>query len=139
MGIHYCTYVDLLSGRIPATTVLLVDEIDSLFFADKVELVQGRLLSAVLLLNKHKVIGMTATFRGDQGQAKLSAFLKDSMVLNAGAAVPERVLDLDVHGNLDAVAVITTVVEVAKAKQIDLPVIVILSSIAECEQLKPQF
>jgi superfamily II DNA or RNA helicase len=66
-AVHYCTYRDLLTGKISTTTVLLVDEIDSLFFANKVELVDGRLISAILLLNKHKVIGMTATFRGDQG------------------------------------------------------------------------
>ena len=65
--IHYCTYADVLMRKISTDAILLVDEIDSLFFADKVELINGRLLSAILLLNKHKVIGMTATFRGDQG------------------------------------------------------------------------
>lgn len=32
--IHYCTYTDFLTGNIPLSAVLLVDEIDSLFFAD---------------------------------------------------------------------------------------------------------
>jgi superfamily II DNA or RNA helicase len=110
----------------------LVDEIDSFFFADKVELVNGRLLSAILILNKHKIIGMTATFRGDQGQAKLSAFLKDSLVLKAGVVVPERVLALDVYGKLKIEEVDAKVIAIAKTKQAELPVIVILPSIAKC-------
>lgn len=137
--IHYCTYDDLLTGKIPTTTILLVDEIDSLFFTDKVELVQGRLLSAVLLLNKYKVIGMTATFRGDQGQAKLSAFLKDSLVIKTGAAAPDRILALDVYGKLKAKEIDDKVIEVAKAKQLELPVIVILPSIEECQEMEKHF
>ena len=34
MGVFYCTYDDLLTGNIPTTTVLLVDEVDTLFFSD---------------------------------------------------------------------------------------------------------
>jgi hypothetical protein len=98
--IHYCTYADALNGTFPASTVLLIDEIDSFFFSDKVELVQGIITSAILLLNKYKLIGMTATFRGEQGQAKLAAFLRDSVVLTVGVAVPERILALDVYGKL---------------------------------------
>ena len=67
IDIHYCTYVDLLTGKIPLNTILLVDEIDSFFFADKPVIVEGQLISAILLLNKYKVVGMTATFRGHQG------------------------------------------------------------------------
>jgi hypothetical protein len=63
--IHYCTYADALMGKISTDAILLVDEIDSFFFADKVELVNGRLTSAIIILNNHTVIGMTATFRGD--------------------------------------------------------------------------
>ncbi len=137
--IHYCTYTDFLTGRIPATTVLLVDEIDSLFFADKAELVQGKLLSSVLLLNKHKVIGMTATFRGDQGRAKLSTFLKDTVVFKAGAAVSDRELALDVFGKLKLEEIDSKVIEVAKAKQLDLPVIVILPSLEKCQEMEHHF
>jgi len=139
VDIHYCTYLDVLSGKIPASTILFIDEIDSFFFADEPKIIEGKFISAILLLNKHKVIGMTATFRGDQGQAKLSAFLRDSIVFTTGAVISERVLALDVHGNLEESAIMPTIVEVAKTKQIDHPVIVILPSIAECEQLKPQF
>jgi hypothetical protein len=62
--INYCTYSDFFSGSIPLETVLLVDEIDSLFFSDSPLMNGSRLISAVLLLNKYQVIGMTATFRG---------------------------------------------------------------------------
>jgi hypothetical protein len=50
---NYCTYDDLLARKIPLSTVLLVDEIDSLFFSDTPVLTNGRFLSAILLLNKH--------------------------------------------------------------------------------------
>ena len=63
--IFYCTYDEFLTGRIPSETVLLVDEIDSLFFSDLPVVSHGKLLSAILLLNKYKVIGMSATFKGD--------------------------------------------------------------------------
>jgi hypothetical protein len=63
--IHYCTYDNFLSGNIPLTAVLLVDEADSMFFPDAPTIVDGKLLSAILLLNKYKVIGVTATFRGE--------------------------------------------------------------------------
>ena len=65
VDIHYCTYMDVLNGKIPASAILFIDEIDSFFFADAPRIVEGKLISAILLLNKHKVIGMTATFRGD--------------------------------------------------------------------------
>ena len=64
-GVFYCTYEDFLSGKISVETTFLVDEIDSLFFSDTPHVQGGKLLSAILLLNKCKVIGMTATFRGD--------------------------------------------------------------------------
>jgi hypothetical protein len=137
--IHYCTYIDFLTGNIPVSATLLVDEIDSIFFADTPSVVANMLLSSILLLNKYKVIGMTATFRGDQGQAKLSAFLKDSIIFRVGAAVPERVLALDVYGKLDAVGIDTKVIEVAKAKQVELPVIVILPSIEKCQEMEQHF
>jgi len=63
---------------------------------------QDKLISGVILLNKYKVIGMTATFRGIHGMNKMLAFLEDSEVLTAGDAVPERVLAIDIYGKLDA-------------------------------------
>ena len=100
-AINYCTYDDLLTGNIPLSALLLVDEIDSLFFADAPALSTGKLLSAILLLNKYRVVGMTATFRGQRGENMLKTFLEDSVILEAGTAVPERMLDLmHVYGEL---------------------------------------
>jgi hypothetical protein len=80
-------------------SVLFIDEIDSLFFADSPAVTEGKFLSAILLLNKYKVIGMTATFRGEQGLSVMKALLTDSAV-KTGAKEPERKLELDVFGNL---------------------------------------
>jgi hypothetical protein len=97
---HYCTYEDVLTGNIPLNSVLFIDEIDSLFFADSPAVTEGKFLSAILLLNKYKVIGMTATFRGEQGLSVMKALLTDSAVIKTGAKEPERKLELDVFGNL---------------------------------------
>lgn len=46
----------------------------------------------------------------------LKTFLKDSVVVNAGAVVPERSLALDVYGKLGATEIDAKVIQVAKAK-----------------------
>jgi len=63
--VFYATYDEFLTGKIPFGAIIMVDEIDALFFNDKPEVKGTKLLSAIILLNKYKVIGMTATFRGD--------------------------------------------------------------------------
>jgi superfamily II DNA or RNA helicase len=90
--IHYCTYSDFLTGNIPFGTILLVDEIDSLFFADTPTVIGNRLLSAITLLNKYKVIGMTATFRGEQGLSKMKALMNDNIVIKTETVESERIL-----------------------------------------------
>jgi len=70
-GIHYCTYDDFLTGKIPFDTLCLVDEIDSLFFNDKPEIKGAKFISAIILLNRYRFVGLTATFRGDQGKDKI--------------------------------------------------------------------
>jgi hypothetical protein len=62
----------------------------------------------------------------------LSALLKDSAIHSSGIAVPDRVIVLDVFGKLKIVDVDAKVVEVAKSKQKELPVILILPSIEKC-------
>ena len=64
IDIHYCTYEDFFTAKIPLSMTCLVDEIDSLFFSDAPKLEGNLFISAILLLNKYRVIGMTATFRG---------------------------------------------------------------------------
>jgi hypothetical protein len=81
-------------------SVLYIDEIDSLFFADSPVVNEGRFISAILLLNKYRVIGMTATFRGEQGLSVMKALLTDSVVIKTGTNEPERKLELEVFGNL---------------------------------------
>ncbi len=63
--VFYCTYDDFITGGIPLDAIVFVDEIDALIFSDKPEVRGTKLISAILLLNKYEVIGMTATFRGD--------------------------------------------------------------------------
>lgn len=102
IDIHYCTYEDFLTAKIPLNTFCLVDEIDSLFFADSPNLDGNKFISSVLLLNKYRVIGMSATFRGQQGLKYLKLFLKGNTIIQTSTVVPERILDFDVFGKLTA-------------------------------------
>jgi hypothetical protein len=44
---------------------------------------------------------MSATFRGEEGTKWLNRFLKNSNIIQIGAAVPDRVLNIDVFGELN--------------------------------------
>lgn len=79
--INYCTYEDFLTGKVPLNTICLVDEIDSLFFSDSPKLEGNKFISSILLLNKYQVIGMSATFRGEEGTKWLNRFLKNSSII----------------------------------------------------------
>jgi hypothetical protein len=43
-------------------------------------------------MNKYKLIGMTATFRGERGINKMKSFLNDTIVIKSEANEPEREL-----------------------------------------------
>jgi hypothetical protein len=75
---------------------------------------------------------MTATFRGVHGMNKMLAFIKDSAILKAGDIISERMLALDIYGKLKPSEIDAKVIEVAKAKQQEQPVIVIFPSIEKC-------
>jgi hypothetical protein len=68
----------------------LIDELDSLFFSDSPKLVGKKFLSVILLLNKYKIIGMSATFRGAEGTKWILRFLRGSVVQTTGNVVSER-------------------------------------------------
>jgi superfamily II DNA or RNA helicase len=115
--VFYCTCKDFRTGRIPLDAVILMDEVDALFFTDKPEVRDTKLMSTILLLNKYEVIGMTATFRGDQGKKKILQLVKESHALKTTEMISERELQLDVIGMLKQAEVDTKVVEIAIAKQ----------------------
>eukprot|EP00349_Pseudokeronopsis_sp_Brazil_P012300 CAMPEP_0202977714 /NCGR_PEP_ID=MMETSP1396-20130829/84411_1 /ASSEMBLY_ACC=CAM_ASM_000872 /TAXON_ID= /ORGANISM="Pseudokeronopsis sp., Strain Brazil" /LENGTH=212 /DNA_ID=CAMNT_0049716509 /DNA_START=1813 /DNA_END=2451 /DNA_ORIENTATION=- len=140
VGVFYCTYNDFLTGRIPLNTVLLVDEVDSLFFNDKPAIRDGKFISSVLLLNKYRVLGMSATFRGDQGRDKIVRLLRGCVVIKTTDIVQERVFRLDIFGSLSCEAILTKAVELAKEKQVQgHSVIIMLPSISACESLAQNF
>jgi hypothetical protein len=68
-----------------------VDEIDSLFFAKHSLSTEYDInVSPLILLNKYKLIGMTATFRGVHGKNKMLAFLHNSAAFKIADIEPER-------------------------------------------------
>ena len=53
-------------------TIILVDEFHELFFNCRATLVNGKFVSVIrLLIAAEKVIGVSATFRGDAGVKKI--------------------------------------------------------------------
>ena len=93
-----------------------MDEVDELFFTDKLKVKGNKIMSTILLLNKYEVIGMTATFRGDQGKKKILQLVKESHALKTNDIISERELRLDVFGNLKEAEVDAKVIEVATIK-----------------------
>jgi hypothetical protein len=117
-----------------------VDEIDSLFFTQHtIETHTSVSLSPLILLNKYKLIGMTATFRGDQGKAKMLSFLYDSNVIKTVEVNTERdITKLEVFGRMKSVAAVEQkAMELAKIKAAEIPVIIILPTIDDCDRLAP--
>jgi hypothetical protein len=87
-----------------------------LFFNDTPKLEGSKFSSALLLLNKYQVIGMSATFRGEQGSRWFSRFLKNCNIVQTGVAVPERVLNIDVFGKLNSQQLREKIISLAKEK-----------------------
>jgi hypothetical protein len=52
---------------LPKGTILFVDEIDTFLFDFKPEIIENQLISPVLIVSRFKIIGLTATLRGEQG------------------------------------------------------------------------
>ena len=60
----------------PADTIILVDEFHELFFNQSAVVANGKLVSVVLKLKAaSKVIGVSATFRGEAGVDKISTIV----------------------------------------------------------------
>lgn len=61
---------------VPSDTILLIDEFHELFFNQQVQLVNGKVISVISkLLSAVKVIGVSATYRGDAGIKKITSIL----------------------------------------------------------------
>lgn len=69
---------------IPNGTILLIDEFHELFFDQQVQLMNGSVVSVISkLLSAERVIGVSATYRGDAGVKKVTSILQDSIFIKA--------------------------------------------------------
>jgi len=65
----------------PPDTVLLVDEFHELFFDQPATVANGKLISVVLKLKAAvKLIGVSATYRGDAGIKKIGIILDTNFI-----------------------------------------------------------
>jgi hypothetical protein len=81
--IFYCSFdrFNTPEFEVPAGTILLVDEFHELFFNQKVNVADGKLISVIIKLKTaQKVIGMSATYRGNAGIKKISTILDASFI-----------------------------------------------------------
>lgn len=63
-----------------------------------------------------KVIGVSATFRGDAGIKKIKSILADSLFLTAPRDLQEKQLELKVFGKLASVTIKEKAIALAKEK-----------------------
>ena len=67
---------------VPHATILLIDEFHELFFNANLSVTDGKLVSVIQRLSiAEKVIGVTATFRGNAGVKKIKTILPDTSFL----------------------------------------------------------
>lgn len=60
-------------------TILLVDEFHEFFFQNNIQIHEGKIISHInKLMIAKRVIGLSATFRGDNGLDKITSILTDS-------------------------------------------------------------
>lgn len=70
------------SFAMSSETIVLVDEFHELFFNTPLSVANGKLISVVQQLTlAEKVIGVSATFRGDAGVKKIKNILLDTLFL----------------------------------------------------------
>lgn len=67
---------------VPADTVILVDEFHELFFGQQVQAGNGKVLSVISkLLSAARLVGVSATYRGDAGLDKITSILQNSVFI----------------------------------------------------------
>jgi hypothetical protein len=78
-------------------------------------LVNGKVVSVISkLLSAVKVIGVSATYRGDNGIDKITSILKDSALIKPPSQLREKELKLEVFGEVIDIPV--KVVELTNTK-----------------------
>lgn len=82
----------------PVDAVLLVDEFHEIFFNKPVTVVNGKLVSTILKLRSSvKLVGASATYRGDAGIDKINTIM-GAQFLKTSVAIKDRELQLEVFG-----------------------------------------
>ena len=79
-------------------TLLLVDEFHDIFFNQPATVVNGKMISTILKLRASaKLIGVSATFRGDAGIDKINTIMS-AHFLTTPIKINNRELQLEVFG-----------------------------------------
>ena len=102
-GVFYCSYERFNAPDfvVPPNTIILVDEFHELFFEQQIQLHNNKLVSHIQkLLSAEKVIGVSATYRGNNGIDKIANILKDSQYVQPPNILKERELQLEVFGEV---------------------------------------
>ena len=120
----------------PADTIILIDEFHELFFNQLAVVVNGKFVSVVLKLKAAaKVIGVSATFRGEAGVDKITTILNARFIKSPFNLI-EKELQLKVFG--ETVDIMTKSILLATEKAKQMPVIIFCMNPQEYKRLLPE-
>jgi len=129
--IFYCSFTQFMQPgfAVPLATIVLVDEFHELFFNTPLAVVNGKLISVVQQLTlAEKIIGVSATFRGDAGVKKIKNILSDTLFLSAPEEFKEKDLQLQVFGELMKDDIVGKALSLAEKEAGRQPVVFFCSS-----------
>jgi hypothetical protein len=83
--ISYCNYdVFLLAKLVTDGAILLIDEFHELFFSQRLQVTEGKFISVLQrILVASKVVGVSATFRGEIGVKKITQMIPESIFIDS--------------------------------------------------------
>lgn len=138
--ISYCSFDQFLSAQLVTTgAVLLVDEFHEIFFNQRLQVIGGKLISVVQhFAIAHKVIGVSATFRGEIGLKKINQMIADSAFINSPFQCREKEMQLQVFGDVAVKDIPVKAIALALQKSVEMPVILLCSSEGQCREWKEQ-
>lgn len=93
LGVFYCNYerFDSVDFVVPPNTIILVDEFHEFFFGSSLKIHNNKVISHIKkLLDAEKVIGVSATYRGDNGLDNINSVISENCYIQPANSLKER-------------------------------------------------
>ncbi len=116
-----------------------MDEFHEIFFNQRLKVVGGKLISVIhRLAVAHRVIGVSATFRGEIGLKKINQMIADSAFINSPVQCREKEMQLQVFGDVAVEDIPAKAIALALQRSVEMPVILLCSTAVQCNEWKKQ-